>query len=143
LLLEQAEQLKAGRFTEEAEKLAVFLQQLKAGKGVRTGQRSALYDVRRIMVERWGCLGAGSPSDPLLAWRRNDWRCVGWVEAQQGLPEGVGVEIVVVVDGRENDRRAMLRWIASKDRRRRWTITMVSLSHNRGACGARSGPQAF
>lgn len=59
------------------------------------------------------------------------------VESQQGLPERVGVEIVVVVDGRENDRRAMLRWIASKDRRRRWTITMVSLSHNRGAGGAR------
>ncbi|MFN9940691.1 MAG: hypothetical protein ACK56I_14555, partial [bacterium] len=47
------------------EKLAVFLQQLGAGQGVRRGQESALYDGRRIMAEPWGwgciCLGRRIP----------------------------------------------------------------------------------
>lgn len=59
------------------------------------------------------------------------------VEAQQGLPEHVGVEVVVVVDGRQEDRQAVIRWIESKGSRRRWAITMVCLTQNCGAGGAR------
>jgi glycosyltransferase involved in cell wall biosynthesis len=59
------------------------------------------------------------------------------VEAQQGLPERVGVEIVVVVDGRQDDRDAVFRWIASRGSSRRWAITLVFLTPNRGAGRAR------
>ena len=59
------------------------------------------------------------------------------VEAQQGLPEHVGVEVVVVVDGRQEDRQAVYRWIESKGSGRRWAITMVCLTQNCGAGGAR------
>ena len=59
------------------------------------------------------------------------------VEAQQGLPEHVGVEVVVVVDGRQEDQQAVCRWIDSKGSSRRWAITMVCLKQNRGAGGAR------
>jgi hypothetical protein len=59
-LFEQAEELQAGGFAEEAEKLAVFLQQLGAGQGVRQGHGSAFYDGMRIMAGPWGwgsCVG--------------------------------------------------------------------------------------
>ena len=59
------------------------------------------------------------------------------VEAQQGLPEHVGVEVVVVVDGRQEDRQAVCCWIESKSSARRWAITMVCLRQNFGAGGAR------
>lgn len=59
------------------------------------------------------------------------------VEAQQGLPDHVGVEVVVVVDGRQEDQQAVCRWIDSKGSSRRWAITMVCLKQNRGAGGAR------
>jgi glycosyltransferase involved in cell wall biosynthesis len=59
------------------------------------------------------------------------------VEAQQGLPERVGIEIVVVVDGRQEDRRAVSRWMDSKGSSRRWAITMAYLTENRGAGAAR------
>ena len=59
------------------------------------------------------------------------------VEAQQGLPEHVAVEVVVVVDGRQEDRQAVYRWIESKGSGRRWAITMVCLRQNCGAGGAR------
>jgi len=59
------------------------------------------------------------------------------VEAQLGLPEHVGVEVVVVVDGRQEDRQAVIRWIESKGNGRRWAITLVCLKQNRGAGGAR------
>ena len=59
------------------------------------------------------------------------------IEAQQGLPEHVGVEVVVVVDGRQEDRQAVCRWIESKGSGRRWAITMVCLTQNCGAGGAR------
>jgi glycosyltransferase involved in cell wall biosynthesis len=59
------------------------------------------------------------------------------VEAQEGLPEHVGVEVVVVVDGRQEDRQAVCSWIESKGSGRRWSITMVCLTQNCGAGGAR------
>jgi glycosyltransferase involved in cell wall biosynthesis len=59
------------------------------------------------------------------------------VEAQLGLPDHVGVEVVVVVDGRQEDRQAVCRWIDSKGSSRRWAITMVCLKQNCGAGGAR------
>jgi len=59
------------------------------------------------------------------------------VEAQQGLPGHVDVEVVVVVDGRQDDRQAVIRWIESKGNARRWAITMVCLTQNCGAGAAR------
>lgn len=65
------------------------------------------------------------------------------VEAQQGLPEHVGVEVVVVVDGRQEDRQAVCRWIESKGSGRRWSITMVCLQQNCGAGGARKAGYSY
>jgi glycosyltransferase involved in cell wall biosynthesis len=65
------------------------------------------------------------------------------VEAQQGLPEHVGVEVVVVVDGRQEDQHAVCRWIDSKGSSRRWAITMVCLKQNRGAGGARKAGYSY
>lgn len=59
------------------------------------------------------------------------------VEAQQDLPGHVGVEVVVVVDGRQQDRQAVIRWIESKGSGRRWAITLVCLTQNCGAGAAR------
>jgi glycosyltransferase involved in cell wall biosynthesis len=59
------------------------------------------------------------------------------VEAQKGLPVHVGVEVVLVVDGRQEDRQAVYRWIESKGSCRCWAITMVCLQQNCGAGGAR------
>jgi glycosyltransferase involved in cell wall biosynthesis len=65
------------------------------------------------------------------------------VEAQQGLPEHVGIEVVVVVDGRQEDRQAVCRWIESKGSGRRWAITMVCLTQNCGAGAARKAGYSY
>ena len=59
------------------------------------------------------------------------------IETQQGLPEPVVVEVVVVVDGRQEDRQAVCRWIESNGSGRRWAITLVYLRQNCGAGAAR------
>jgi len=59
------------------------------------------------------------------------------VEAQQDLPKHVGIEIVIVVDGRPADQQAVAQWIQRKGSSRRWAITLVYLAENRGAGVAR------
>lgn len=59
------------------------------------------------------------------------------VEAQRGLPAAVGLELVLVVDGRPQDEQAIRAWISARGRARRWPLTLVCLERNQGAGRAR------
>jgi glycosyltransferase involved in cell wall biosynthesis len=59
------------------------------------------------------------------------------VEAQSGLPPGLGVEIVVVADGRKEDGRAVEEWIQQRGETRAFALTLVQLASNVGAGAAR------
>jgi glycosyltransferase involved in cell wall biosynthesis len=59
------------------------------------------------------------------------------VEAQIGLPAAVGVEIVVVADGRPEDGWAVDAWIERLGDSRRSALTLVQLAGNVGAGAAR------
>ena len=95
--------------------------------------------VKEVELTRWPGLKAVEISVLIPCWHAE--LTIGGaldsVEAQQGLPDHVGVEVVVVVDGRQEDRQAVYRWIESKGSGRRWAITMVCLTQNCGAGGAR------
>jgi glycosyltransferase involved in cell wall biosynthesis len=65
------------------------------------------------------------------------------VEAQSGLPPGLGVEIVVVADGRQEDDRAVKEWIQQRGETRAFTLTLVQLVSNIGAGAARRTGYAF
>jgi glycosyltransferase involved in cell wall biosynthesis len=93
-------------------------------------------------VTRWPCLTGLKPAEisvliPCWHGEATISGALDSVEAQEGLPEHVGVETVVVVDGRQEDRQAIAHWVESKGPSRRWAITMVFLAENRGAGGAR------
>lgn len=59
------------------------------------------------------------------------------VEAQRGLPAEIEVEIVVVIDGRLQDRQAVCQWVTRKGCDRRWAITLIQLPRNVGPGYAR------
>jgi glycosyltransferase involved in cell wall biosynthesis len=59
------------------------------------------------------------------------------VEAQEDLPPSIGVELVVVIDGRLEDQRAVHRWLARRAATRRWPLTLITLHSNAGAGAAR------
>ena len=63
---------------------------------------------KEVEVTRWPGLTAVEISVLIPCWHAE--LTIGGaldsVEAQQGLPEQVGVEVVVVVDGRQEDRQA-------------------------------------
>jgi glycosyltransferase involved in cell wall biosynthesis len=59
------------------------------------------------------------------------------VEAQTGLPQRFGIEMVVVADGRHEDSQAIEEWIQRCGKSRRSALTLVRLSVNVGAGAAR------
>ena len=59
------------------------------------------------------------------------------VEAQTGLPQGFGIEMVVVADGRQEDALAVEEWIHRCGETRRSALTLVQLAFNTGAGSAR------
>lgn len=60
------------------------------------------------------------------------------VEAQCGLPPRLGLEIVLVVDGREEDHRTIRALLAETSPPRRWPVTVLRLPHRRGVGVARA-----
>jgi glycosyltransferase involved in cell wall biosynthesis len=65
------------------------------------------------------------------------------VEAQSGLPPELGVEIVVVADGRQEDGRIVEEWIQQRGETRAFALTLVQLADNVGAGAARRIGYAF
>lgn len=59
------------------------------------------------------------------------------IEAQEDLPAEVGVEVVVVIDGRREDHLAVHRWIEARTTTRRWPIILIALETNGGVGAAR------
>lgn len=59
------------------------------------------------------------------------------VEAQEDLPGHLGVELVVVIDGRLEDQRAVHQWIQNRAAARCWPLTLITLHSNAGAGAAR------
>lgn len=92
-------------------------------------------------VRRWPGLRGGDAEISVLipCWHAEQTirGALNSVEAQQGLPDEVAVEIVVVIDGRPEDQRAVHDWIMEVGERRRWSLTMICLRRNLGPGGAR------
>jgi glycosyltransferase involved in cell wall biosynthesis len=59
------------------------------------------------------------------------------VEGQSGLPQGLGVEIVVVADGRQEDGGIVEEWVEQLGENRAFALTLVQLAGNVGAGAAR------
>jgi len=59
------------------------------------------------------------------------------IENQEGLPDQLSVEIVVVADGRNEDGLVIQNWIDNRKSGLRWNVTLVKLHKNIGAGGAR------
>lgn len=60
------------------------------------------------------------------------------VESQRGLPAHLGVEIVLVVDGRREDHNTIRTLLAETSQVRRWPITVLRLPQRRGVGAARA-----
>ena len=60
------------------------------------------------------------------------------VESQRGLPAYLGVEIVLVVDGRPEDHTTIRAFLAETSQDRRWPITVLQLPERQGVGAARA-----
>jgi len=100
-------------------------------------------------LERWAGRGAGeqeiSISVLIPCWHgeRTIRTALDSVESQHGLPVGLGIEIVLVVDGRWEDYATIRDLLAETSQARRWPITVLRLPQRQGVGAARAAGYVY
>ena len=55
------------------------------------------------------------------------------IEFQKGLPKEFELEIIIVTDGRIEDKKAVEKWVFKKVKSLKWNLKLISLNKNHGA----------
>lgn len=59
------------------------------------------------------------------------------IENQKSLPKRLNLEVILIIDGREQDYIAVKKWLQNKNNLQRWNYKIVHLKYNNGAGKAR------